>query len=400
MSNHTHSRVLIGLISAVLLTAPFLTAAQSLGDLDLGGLLKDISAISEQSVKQTISGRIIGGGDTTPKGFYDAPRKFVYQVKQDNGAVVHVTYTAYPPSPVGDRERKKIRLSFYSGSIKTGDYLKAYGGFDNNTQTLTVADEGDYIETSKITGQLPQEEVNGSKKPEKPKPLCRKLTKKELAKLKKAGKKAKRDLSCPIGSVKAPQGAGARGAAASGLSGGLLESLLSETPSEKEKAPPPTGTCRAVSEKKLEALLPKAPTGWRPRPVSSNTIKTFITLAGYGGKASSVQHDYEGPKAGPGLGRALAIVNFLDTCDRYSEYWAHQQSPEEKSGTYIGYPAKTTWRPAKDSYDYVIQIGIGNRFVVTVMGGNSGVRAEAPSKAIAEQFAHLVNYKAIGALGN
>lgn len=109
-------------------------------------------------VKQTISGQVIGGGDTTAKGLFDAPRKFVYQVKQDNGAIVKVTYTAYPPSPVGDRERKKIQLSFYSGTIKIGDYLKAYGSFDKTTQTLTVADEGDYIETS--AGRTTTEQKN------------------------------------------------------------------------------------------------------------------------------------------------------------------------------------------------------------------------------------------------
>jgi len=111
-------------------------------------------------VKQTISGQVVSGGDTTPEGFYDIPREFIYQVKQDSGTIVKVTYIAYPPSPLAYQERKKIRLSFYSGSIKTGDYLKAYGSFDENTQTLTVTDEGDYIETS--TDQTTTQQKNGN----------------------------------------------------------------------------------------------------------------------------------------------------------------------------------------------------------------------------------------------
>ncbi|MCX5792557.1 MAG: hypothetical protein NTY45_10170 [Elusimicrobia bacterium] len=99
-------------------------------------------------VKQVLSGRVVSGGDVIPEGLSDAPRKFIYQVRQDNAAIIKVTYTAYPPSPAGEREGNKIRLSFYAGSVKTGDYIKASGSFDNATRTLTVADDGDYIETS------------------------------------------------------------------------------------------------------------------------------------------------------------------------------------------------------------------------------------------------------------
>lgn len=117
-----------------------------------------LTTIITKPVKQTVSGQVVGGGDTTPEGLLDAPRKFVYQVKQNNGTIVKVTYTAYPPSPVGDCVGKKIRLSFYSGTIRVGDYLKAYGSFDKTTQTLIVADEGDYIETS--AGQTTTEQKN------------------------------------------------------------------------------------------------------------------------------------------------------------------------------------------------------------------------------------------------
>ncbi len=101
-----------------------------------------------QPVKLTISGHVVSGGDTTPQGLFDAPRKFIYKVKTDDGSNIDVTYTAYPPSPVGDQERKKIRLSFHSGSVLIGDYLRARGSFVKSTNVLTIADEGDYIETS------------------------------------------------------------------------------------------------------------------------------------------------------------------------------------------------------------------------------------------------------------
>ena len=101
-----------------------------------------------QPVKLTISGYVVSGGDTTPQGLFDAPRKFVYKIKTDTGSIIDVTYTAYPPSPVGDQERKKIRLSFHAGSVLIGDYLQARGSFIKSANVLTITDEGDYIETS------------------------------------------------------------------------------------------------------------------------------------------------------------------------------------------------------------------------------------------------------------
>jgi hypothetical protein len=98
--------------------------------------------------RQAVSGQIIGGGDTTPANIFDAPRNFVYQIKQNNGNTINVAFTTYPPSPTGDKERKKTRFSFYNNKITVGDYLKAYGSLNKATQTLTVKDEGDYIETS------------------------------------------------------------------------------------------------------------------------------------------------------------------------------------------------------------------------------------------------------------
>ncbi len=73
----------------------------------------------------------------------DAPRVFVYQVRLDTGATLEVSYTAFPPSPVGDKQ--KIRLEFHNGQIQVGDLLEAYGKYDPATNRLTVTEEGDYI---------------------------------------------------------------------------------------------------------------------------------------------------------------------------------------------------------------------------------------------------------------
>jgi hypothetical protein len=111
-------------------------------------------AASTQSVLAPIkgyevSGTVLNGGDTTPKGLMDAPRKFAYQLKTEDGKLVTVTYTAYPPSPVGDKQ--KITLKFHEGGVQVGDTMKARGSFDENTMTLLVAEEGDYIETTAAT---------------------------------------------------------------------------------------------------------------------------------------------------------------------------------------------------------------------------------------------------------
>ena len=93
-----------------------------------------------------ISGIVIGGGDTTPPGLMDAPRVFVYLVMRAEG-LINVTYTAYPPSPVGDKLDGKITLDFEGGSVRVGDKMVAYGTLDRNTNTLVVAGEDGYIRT-------------------------------------------------------------------------------------------------------------------------------------------------------------------------------------------------------------------------------------------------------------
>ncbi len=92
-----------------------------------------------------VSGMIIDGGDTTPPDLLDVPRKFSYSLQADDGQIVTITYTAYPPSPNPDA--KKIRLNFHAGGILIEDYAKARGSYDAQTKTLVVAEEGDFIET-------------------------------------------------------------------------------------------------------------------------------------------------------------------------------------------------------------------------------------------------------------
>jgi hypothetical protein len=95
--------------------------------------------------KAGIEGIVVGGGDKSPTNRSGGPRTFIFEVRIDSGEIVLVTYVALPPSPAADQQR--FRLDFHAGEIKIGDYLKAYGSFDPATLTLTVAEQGDYIET-------------------------------------------------------------------------------------------------------------------------------------------------------------------------------------------------------------------------------------------------------------
>jgi hypothetical protein len=97
------------------------------------------------SVK-TVSGYVIDGGDTTPEGLVDVPRIFKYRIEREDGSIIFITYTAFPPSPSGD-ESKKIRLKFHAGEIQIEDYLQARGIYDEQTNTIIIAEEGHFIET-------------------------------------------------------------------------------------------------------------------------------------------------------------------------------------------------------------------------------------------------------------
>ena len=89
----------------------------------------------------------MGGGDTTPEGMFDVPRRFVYRVETGDGTVLQLAYTAFPPSPAGDLQMDKIDLNFRQGQITEGIHVKARGRYESSTNTLVVVEDGDFIET-------------------------------------------------------------------------------------------------------------------------------------------------------------------------------------------------------------------------------------------------------------
>jgi hypothetical protein len=95
--------------------------------------------------KVTVSGYIVSDGYTaSADGPLDALRNFVYTLIRDDGTFVNVSYTAYPPSPAADAN--KIEMSLYDGDIKIGDYMKAIGTYDKQTNTVMLGD-GDFLKT-------------------------------------------------------------------------------------------------------------------------------------------------------------------------------------------------------------------------------------------------------------
>ena len=110
------------------------------------GCSKTNAATSDPSIK--VTGVVVGGGDTTlANGPTDAPRKYVYEVQKEDRTRVNVSYTGYPPSPVGDAARAKIALQFHDGEMEAGDYMEAFGTYDAASNTVTVAELGEYIKT-------------------------------------------------------------------------------------------------------------------------------------------------------------------------------------------------------------------------------------------------------------
>jgi len=101
----------------------------------------------EPGARTTVTGDVVSGGDTTPAGLRDVPRKFVYTIQQADGSFVDVAYVAYPPSPPGTPVEKEARLDFYAGTVLIGDYMKASGRYDPATNMLIVAEKPDFIVT-------------------------------------------------------------------------------------------------------------------------------------------------------------------------------------------------------------------------------------------------------------
>ena len=99
----------------------------------------------DQAGPVQIAGRVLSGGDTTPAGLKDAPRKFSYQVQLEDGREISVQYTAFPPSPAG--KHSEIRLQFHAGQIQAGDYVIVSGTYDPAQKVLLVQQKGESIET-------------------------------------------------------------------------------------------------------------------------------------------------------------------------------------------------------------------------------------------------------------
>jgi hypothetical protein len=105
--------------------------------------------LRERDLAVYISGIVISGTDSAlPDGPVDVPRVFTYKILKDRGDYVNVSYTSYPPSPTGDAAREKITLDFYNGEVRVGDKMDACGRLDKESNTIIVAEQGDYIKTS------------------------------------------------------------------------------------------------------------------------------------------------------------------------------------------------------------------------------------------------------------
>jgi hypothetical protein len=140
-------------------TLDFYAGSIQIGDrIDVSGMLNketNTIVIADQGgyirtsvPKIEVTGQVLSGGDIPDAGgLLDAPRIFTYQIRKDDGTTVHVSYTAYPPSPAVDAAMAKIILSYYDGAPKAGDYLKAYGTYAAAAGTVTVVDQGDFIKT-------------------------------------------------------------------------------------------------------------------------------------------------------------------------------------------------------------------------------------------------------------
>ena len=94
-----------------------------------------------------ISGQVIDCRDSTPPGLADVPRRLLFVVEREDGSVAEITYTAFPPSPFGDSQAAKIRLNLHEGKIMVGHHMNARDSFDAEANRLTVAGEGDFMET-------------------------------------------------------------------------------------------------------------------------------------------------------------------------------------------------------------------------------------------------------------
>jgi len=75
----------------------------------IGGIYLFISSkptTPSNAERVVVSGYVVNGGDIKPEGLLDTPRKFVYKIETNDGSFMDVTYIAYPPTPIGGKEKK------------------------------------------------------------------------------------------------------------------------------------------------------------------------------------------------------------------------------------------------------------------------------------------------------
>jgi hypothetical protein len=108
--------------------------------------LLPIEAIVDREKGITVAGCVVT--ETSKQAPLDSPTELTYLVRMDNGSLVYVSYTAYPPSPYGDTQRASIKLNFINGTILPGNYVTAHGNYDLGTNTVNISSKGDFIVTS------------------------------------------------------------------------------------------------------------------------------------------------------------------------------------------------------------------------------------------------------------
>jgi hypothetical protein len=100
---------------------------------------------ADSLIEATVAGCVVTKINTI--GPTDAPNIYIYMIRMANGSLLNVSYTGYPPSPAGEAARENITLNFMNGTISPGDFLVAHGNYDRDTNTVTVTNKGDFIES-------------------------------------------------------------------------------------------------------------------------------------------------------------------------------------------------------------------------------------------------------------
>ena len=92
----------------------------------------------------TVTGVVVSVNNLTPPGgASNAPLQYLYELIRDDGTFIKVNYTINPPAG----STSAAMASLYNSSVQPGDYMKAVGTYDKETNTVVVADSNDMIKT-------------------------------------------------------------------------------------------------------------------------------------------------------------------------------------------------------------------------------------------------------------